>query len=282
LYIIVGVDPGTTTAIAAFDLRGRFLGAWSGREAGKEEVVRRINAFGTPALIATDVSVVPDLVARLASDYNTRLFSPAQNLTIREKLELARGFDYENEHELDAIAAARRACHAYENKFRLIERVLEEKGLAEKTEEVKQLVISGLSVHRALLLLEPKPSGIQAPAPRGTGIMSEKERVLRRELECALRSVMELKKALGRLEAERRALLERLAEHERGLAERMRENAEIRKLQMRINVLEDIIRKMRAGKRHGSQEAKKNLKQPVMKEKTVDIEGLVSTYRQSR
>jgi len=299
LHVIIGVDPGTTLAIAAFGLDGKFVGAWSARDAGKDAAVRRINDFGTPALIATDVSIPPDLVVKLASDYNVRIFSPPQNLPVKEKLELARKFDYENEHELDAIAAARRAYRAYENKLRLIDRVLAEKGEAQKADAVKQLVIGGLSVHRALLFLEPKPAQVQhaqtKPAPVGRPNQNE----LSYELQSAFKTIMELRKALERLEAERKSLAERLAEHEKGMAARMRESAEIRRLQRRIYILEEILHKIRTRKKRPSEqqqkqkEQKKNLKQqaanekqfdeqPAEHEKQFDVEALVSAYRQDR
>ena len=156
MYVIVGVDPGTTVAIAAVDLKGRLVGTWSKRGAGKEEVLERARRFGVPCIFASDVSRAPEMVAKIAAYANTRLFAPPRDLGQAEKAGLARGKMYANEHEMDAMAAAYKAYHHFENKLRLIDRVMDERNLRERAQEVQRLAIGGLSVHQALMRFERK------------------------------------------------------------------------------------------------------------------------------
>ena len=90
MYILVGVDPGTTVAIAAVDLKGRLVGTWSGRDVGKEKVMEQARRFGIPCLFASDVARAPQMVAKLAAYSNTRLFTPSRVRGQKEKRELAK------------------------------------------------------------------------------------------------------------------------------------------------------------------------------------------------
>jgi len=275
LYVIVGVDPGTTIAIAALDLSGNFIGTWSGRDAGKERTMEQARRFGIPCIFAADVARAPETVAKLAAYANTRLYSPPRDLGQREKLELARGTPYSNSHELDAIAAAFKAYHHFENKLRLIDRAMAERGLEEKAEEVKRLAIGGLAVHQALLLFGGKGEKEEALPPARR---EESKRDLLSELLSLARSNPELRKAIERLERERSELGERVRELERGTAARIMRDRELRHRDRIISSLRELLSR-RGRKKEKKRGARKDLKGFSDKEKPVDLEALIHRYR---
>ncbi|VVC04615.1 Uncharacterised protein [Candidatus Burarchaeum australiense] len=301
LYIIVGVDPGTTIAIAAVDLNGKIVGAWSGRDEGKERTLEHARRFGVPCLFASDVAKAPETVAKIAAWSNVRLFTPPRDMTQSEKIGLAKGQTYSNEHELDAIAAALRAYHNFENKLRMIDRAMAELGLEARAEEVKRLAIGGLSVHLALLMFEEERK-LREPRSEGGGKEQvarqtpEQRRDLAEELMALANSNMELRKAVERLEREKAELEERLREVERSVAWRLRRDAEIAHRDRMILSLRERLderwgrkggKKGQGGKAGEKSEgksgekagARKDLKGLAEKGKEVDLDALVQKHR---
>lgn len=154
--MIVGVDQGTTSAVAVLDLKGNFLGVLSKKNFSQSEQQSYIQSFGQPLLFATDVVKVPATAQKLAASFNVKVETLRKDLGRAEKSEIVLAFlerynkTTENFHEVSALAAAIVCYNKYENKFRQIERQLTERGLAERTEEVKRKVVQGVSVNRVL------------------------------------------------------------------------------------------------------------------------------------
>lgn len=123
------MDPGTTTAVAVIDLKGRLLLLWSMKHATQAAVSRMIIDCGRPVVIAGDVNPPPALLEKIASGFSSKLFYPESNMTIAEKLKIAEKYSkhasrresagrrpaagrrklWKNKHERDALAAALRA-----------------------------------------------------------------------------------------------------------------------------------------------------------------------------
>ncbi len=154
--LIVGIDAGTTTAIAVLDLRGNLLGLCSKKNFTQSEQQTYIQNFGQPLLFAVDVVKIPATIEKLAAAFNTRVETPQKNLGRREKSDVVSVFlskymrTTEDFHEVSALAAAIFCYNRYENKFRQIERQLSELGFWDRIEEIKRKVIQGISVNRAL------------------------------------------------------------------------------------------------------------------------------------
>jgi len=273
-YLIAGIDPGTTVGIAVFDLSRNLLFLASEREMGKERIVERIKEFGKPAVVACDVTPAPDLIIKIAAAFNARIFTPEKNLTEEEKRELTRGYACANPHEADAVASVVRAFNAYDNKFRLIERVLRERGLAEKADEVKYLVLNAISIQNALLMLEIEREGkVKVPAMPSPAPSRLPEPKYLAEMKRIIAANMELRKAVERLEAEKRRLEEKMRLLERGVAERLARDKEIRRRDGEIARLRRMLAKR--------QRPKVNLKKLPAKY-TPDIEQIVEEYREKR
>ncbi len=121
-YVIVGVDPGTTTAVAVLDLNGNILGVKSKKGWNPSEVVEYITSLGKPVVIATDKSNPPDFVLKLKASFQAVLHAPKEDLSIERKRYLTSKFTFLNDHERDAIAAAMDAYNSYKNKLKNIEK----------------------------------------------------------------------------------------------------------------------------------------------------------------
>jgi predicted RNase H-like nuclease (RuvC/YqgF family) len=109
--VIVGLDPGTTTAVAVLDTDGRLLSLFSRKNLRKGHIARHVSGLGRPVLIAGDRRPVPSFVEKMAALFSARLVVPEENLSRREKGRLARDFlegmeAKPNQHEKDALASA--------------------------------------------------------------------------------------------------------------------------------------------------------------------------------
>ena len=161
-YIIVGLDPGTTTGIAALNLSGDLVDLISSRAMSSSDVIEWIAARGRPLVVATDVFPTPGAVEKVKRAFNAVLFSPGADMPGVEKIALGREVGYRNDHERDALAAALSAFKKYKNKFLLVEK----KAPAEvDPDEVKALVVRGYSIENAVAeFTRPTPPEIRSAA----------------------------------------------------------------------------------------------------------------------
>ncbi|MDY6865073.1 MAG: DUF460 domain-containing protein [Halobacteriota archaeon] len=150
-YVIVGLDPGTTTAVAILGLNGELFELFSSRTTSILDIIGLIASFGHPLIVASDVTPTPSAVERVKRAFDAHLYKIDTSLSVDEKTRLARPLGYDNEHERDALAAALEAFKGYKNKFEQIERKTPE-GL--DTSEVKALVVRGLSIDSAISTLK--------------------------------------------------------------------------------------------------------------------------------
>jgi predicted RNase H-like nuclease (RuvC/YqgF family) len=123
-YIIVGIDPGTTTAIAVITIGGELRMLHSSRTISIPEVIEMIAEQGRPLIIASDVFPTPNAVEKIRRAFNAVLGTPSDLLTAENKIELARPFEYSNNHERDAIAAAVSVYRKNKNRFEQIRKKL--------------------------------------------------------------------------------------------------------------------------------------------------------------
>lgn len=105
-YIIVGIDPGTTTAIAVLTLDGELRMLHSSRTISIPQVIEMIAEQGRPLVIASDVFPTPNAVEKIRRAFNAVSSSPFEVLSAQSKIEFATPYGYSNNHERDALAAA--------------------------------------------------------------------------------------------------------------------------------------------------------------------------------
>ena len=156
-YIIAGIDPGTTTGIAALDLDGELVDLLSAREMSPSDVIEWLAETGKPLVVATDVHPAPGAVEKVKRAFNAVLYSPGSDMSTGEKIALARGYGYRNDHQRDALSAAASAYKKYRNKFQQVDKKCPP-GL--DPEEVKALVVRGRSIDSAISELAAPPDKV--------------------------------------------------------------------------------------------------------------------------
>jgi hypothetical protein len=176
-YLIVGIDPGTTTAVAALDLDGNLLHLASSRQMNMGDVVESLCRVGKPLIIASDVQEMPYSVEKIRRAFSAVAYTPKQDVSVETKVELAADFPYGNDHERDALSAALDAYRQYRHKFQnLLKRIPPGHDL----DEVRARVIRGQSLDQVIgemNAITPAPS-INAPTVPVEVKHDEKVRVL--------------------------------------------------------------------------------------------------------
>lgn len=124
--LIVGVDPGNTSAVAALNLDGEIELLESQKEFSRAEIIQKIVEAGKPVIVGSDRSEMPSTVRKIGQSLGAERFTPDRDLTSRRKKDLGKG---ENSHEKDASAAAKHAFNQLRKNIRKI------KSYAERNDE---------------------------------------------------------------------------------------------------------------------------------------------------
>ncbi|MDD1717259.1 MAG: DUF460 domain-containing protein, partial [Methanoregulaceae archaeon] len=163
-YLIVGIDPGTTTAVASLDLDGNLLHLQSSRQISMSEVIESLYKVGKPLIIASDVREMPFSVEKIRRAFNAVPYSPRQDIPVETKLQLTEPYEYLNDHERDALAAALDAYRQYRNKF---QNVAKRVPPGHDLDEVRAGVTRGQSLEQVLGEMREKavPRIVKPPEP---------------------------------------------------------------------------------------------------------------------
>lgn len=239
-YIIVGIDPGTTTAIAVLTLDGELRMLYSSRTISMPEVIEMIAQEGRPLVIASDVFPTPNAVEKIRRAFNAVSSSPYDVLLAQEKIEYAAPYAYSNNHEQDAIAAAVSFFRKNKNKFEQIRKKMPP-GL-DAGEAIAQ-VIRGKSLEAVisgLIRTEAKEEPVQ--------ITSEKKD----------EDIFQLKESIRKYES----MIDEMKTHQEFLKNEISEKNDT------IKELEEQIKK------HRSETYKKIKKEKIVQIKEKDIQRL--------
>ena len=148
-HLIVGIDPGKTSAVACLNLEGTLLCLKSKKHAGISWIVKEINTTGIPSIIATDRACAGNIVKKVTTIFSAQLYVPNKNMCAAQKRLLAQSIDAINQHEIDAYASAANAYNSYINKFKQIRHQLEE--YEESTvDNMKAKVVKKYSLYEAI------------------------------------------------------------------------------------------------------------------------------------
>ena len=147
-HVIVGVDPGTTTAVALVDLDGGVLDVWSTRTTDVAGVIEWIVERGRPIIVAADVTPIPDTVEKVRRSFDAAGWTPTTDLPVDEKLHRTRECGYNNDHERDALAAALSAHDDHADQFDRIARKVPAR--IDRGEVTARVVADEVSVEAAL------------------------------------------------------------------------------------------------------------------------------------
>ena len=152
--LIVGYDPGITSAISILDMHGNLISLVSKRDARKGDVIKIISEFGRPVIISTDKNPLPRSVGKLARNLGVKPFYPEMSLSHAEKEELVRELEVKtkNRHEADALAASIKAWKNYRELSIKVSNTLRQLNLTDLFDAVleKLLKKESYSIHEAV------------------------------------------------------------------------------------------------------------------------------------
>ena len=273
-YIIVGLDPGTTTGIAALNLRGELVDLISSRAMSSSDVIEWIAARGRSLIVATDVSPTPGAVEKVKRAFNAVLFSPGADMAGEEKIALGREVGYKNDHERDALAAALSAFRKYKNKFIQVEK----KAPAEvDPDEIKALVVRGYSIENAIAEFshpppaEGRPAAPAPPAPDpDTAALRQHIQQLSEQVKTLRTYVDELQAQLAKKDADLQKANVRLDRLKDKTSREIKRDHEIRIRDKEIVRLRSILR----SERKYTKKLKKNAVARKKAERIEEVKGL--------
>ncbi|OAQ53005.1 hypothetical protein HTG_09245 [Natrinema mahii] len=116
-HVVVGIDPGTTTAVAIVSLEGEVLDVWSSRTSDTADVIEWIVERGRPIIVAADVTPIPETVEKFRRSFDAAGWTPDSDLPIDEKQHRTRDHPYDDDHQRDAMAAALYAIDDHADQF---------------------------------------------------------------------------------------------------------------------------------------------------------------------
>jgi predicted RNase H-like nuclease (RuvC/YqgF family) len=226
--LIVGVDPGSTSAVAAVTLEGEIELLESGKNFPPRDIIERVIKVGKPVLLASDKEKTPSKVEKISSSLGAKLFEPEKDLSQDRKKELGMGA---NSHELDAVASAVHARKQFHSQIKKISRLEEELDI-EKV-EIAEKVFNREPVREETSDEEVAVEESGEETEKSSEVDEEKRR-LERKIENLEDHVQRLKSELGEKKSENESLkakLSRLRDEER---KEVRKEEEVQKREVRI------------------------------------------------
>jgi len=256
-YIITGIDPGTTTGIAAIDLDGNLLHLSSARQMAMSDIIEEIYTIGKPLIIATDVQPMPYSVEKVRRAFGALPYAPKQDVSVEAKLEATSGYSYTNDHERDALSAALDACRHYKNKFRNIAKRVPP---GYDLDEVRARVIRGKPLEWVLADLrgapEPREGDEEVPEPESGGKYDERVIMLDGMVKRLRNYVDDLQTELKDYRRMAESLQDQIQRERRSSERRMRKDIEITKRDAIIRSLKLRLRKAERRNRRQSERLK--------------------------
>ncbi|MEM3478302.1 MAG: DUF460 domain-containing protein, partial [Archaeoglobaceae archaeon] len=236
-YLIAGIDPGTTTAVALIDLSGNLISVKSKKDWSLADVIEFINSNGKPVIIATDKKNPPEFVNKIRASFNAILYSPKEDLSLEKKRDLTSKFSFLNDHERDALASAMDALKSYESKFRNIEKRVP---MGFDVEKAKAEILKGTALRSLFEVQSAEKAEKRDESETNYSELLEKKdkkiRELIEENEILKRQISELRAEVEKL----RTRIVAISEEER---EKVRREIYVRNLEAKIKELNEIIKK---------------------------------------
>ncbi|MDG5758446.1 DUF460 domain-containing protein [Natronococcus sp. A-GB1] len=205
-HVVVGIDPGTTTAAAIVSLEGEVLDVWSSRTSDTADVIEWIVERGRPIVVAADVTPIPETVEKFRRSFDAAGWVPDTDLPVDEKQHRTREQPYDDDHQRDAMAAALFAVDDHESQF---ERIAERIPPGIDRGEVTARVVAG----------EESVEAVLTDLTEDDGSEEESTEHEPRELTEEERTIKDLKKRVERLQSHVGTLEDRLEEKDERIHE---------------------------------------------------------------
>jgi predicted RNase H-like nuclease (RuvC/YqgF family) len=124
--VIIGIDPGTTSAYAVLDTDANLIDKNSGKENNLSVIISSIMSKGLPIIIGTDKAKIPELIGQFAAKTGARVAYPKEDMRTEEKRRLISGYILKDSHEEDALASAIFAYNSFSSLIKKIKKFAEE------------------------------------------------------------------------------------------------------------------------------------------------------------
>ena len=155
--LAVGIDPGTTTAIAFLDLDGKLVHAESSKNLDLNKLISMSLDFGKVILVGTDKAKVPGLVEMFATKFGARIIKPNEDLKVEEKRRMVSDYGIVEDHKRDAVASGLVALQCARQIVEKIDYYAEQNQKQNIADKIKEIVISKkISIRNAAALIEKK------------------------------------------------------------------------------------------------------------------------------
>lgn len=154
--IIVGIDPGITTAYAVLDIDGKPIKLKSSKNLNLSKLLLEITSAGKVMVVGTDVKHNPNLIEKFATKLSTKIITPKEDMKIGFKKRITKEFRPRDDHQRDALAAALNAFKEIRPLLLKVDRTLKREGKEHLISEVKELVLKGHTISNALESFEKK------------------------------------------------------------------------------------------------------------------------------
>ena len=238
-HVLVGIDPGTTTAIAILDMDGEVLDVHSTRSADTADVIEWIIERGRPLLVAADVTPMPETVEKIRRSFDAAGWVPERDLPVDTKKHRAPDHSYDNDHERDAVAAACAAFDDHEDQFdRIARKVPPQFDRGEITARVLAEESSVEAVVRELTDDESDDTEESEHQPRELTEEEQRIRDLERQVERLQDHVEDLESTVNEKDDRIGELEAQLSDARREERQQARERREVARLQRQVNRLE--------------------------------------------
>ena len=205
---IVGIDPGTMTAYAMLDLKGNIIELRSSKLFDLSRLITVVTGKTMPVVVAADKRPTPKFVERFAIKTGARLHIPREQLTVRDKKNLAQGNKTQNTHQMDALAAAVDAYKDYSALLKKTRTVLKREQKEHLLEDVQKLLFQHdrMSIKSAIDALEKPESKPKATKKKADRRPAQKPAQI--NLSKIYEKYMRLKKDAGLLRGQNKHLKE--------------------------------------------------------------------------
>jgi predicted RNase H-like nuclease (RuvC/YqgF family) len=159
--LIVGIDPGTTSAFAVLDFDFNLISIESKRNFLLSEMICSIFYLGDPIIVATDKKEIPSFVHDFSRKLGAKAIPPKHDMKKGEKKRIVKQSNFQkftnNVHETDALASA---IYAYKEYFPLIKKInyilKKHKKQKIKNKVISIVVLDEISIKKAIDLIEKK------------------------------------------------------------------------------------------------------------------------------
>ncbi|MDO8740835.1 MAG: DUF460 domain-containing protein [Candidatus Woesearchaeota archaeon] len=211
--LVIGIDPGTTSAYAVFDINKQLIKKDYSKEHNISRIISEVMKLGKPLLVGSDKNPPSSFVVEFAAKTGAELIYPDKDLLVEEKKEFAKELVYSNPHELDAISSALFVFKRLSALFTKLDIFVKENKIEDIENELKEKVIrEKISMKTALDEIKKK-SVVTIYEKREIIIKRQPEdyEKLRKELELVRDFNKKLNQRIEILQAKNKKLFERIS-----------------------------------------------------------------------